>query len=105
MTETERNKRRKEARVTGYMHGMAPAKNQGQRKVIPAHVGYLRAVPRRDVQNSSMLPHARFQHTPLFACGNIYPRTVRNGSLRCESVAEATSSVPSSKNASSEQSS
>ena len=43
MTETERNKRRKGPRVTGYMHGMPPAKIQGQRKVILAHVGYLRA--------------------------------------------------------------
>ena len=73
---------------------MAPAKNQGQRKVIPAHVGYLRAVPRHDVQNSSMLPHAHFQHTPLFACGYIYPRTVRNSPLRCESTAETTGWVP-----------
>ena len=60
---------------------------------------------RRGVQNSSMLPHAHFQHTPLFACGNIYPRTVRNSPLRCESAAKTTSSVPSSKNAPSEQSS
>ena len=57
-------------------------------------MGYLRAIPCRQVQNSSMVPQGQFHPPPLVARGKIYPRAVRNGSLRREGAAETTSGVP-----------
>ena len=44
---------------------------------------------RCEVQNSSMVPQGHLHHTPIVARGKIYPRAVRNGSLRREGAAEA----------------
>ena len=51
-----------------------------------------------EVQNSSMVPQGHLRCTPLFACGNKYPRAVRNGPLCRESAADTTSWVPGPRN-------
>ena len=57
-------------------------------------MGYLRAIPLSEVQNSSTVPQGQFHPPPLFACGKAYPRAVRDGPLRRESAAEAAIRVP-----------
>ena len=74
-------------RVIG--RGWAPPRIKDNAKLFWLLCDICAQFGRCEVQNSSMVPQGHLHHIPIVARGKIYPRAVRNGSLRREGAAEA----------------